>query len=415
MANLPDVSVNSDTTSRILQLADQCVMCGLCVPHCPTYRVKQEESESPRGRIALARGMASGQLDPTTVGITYLDHCLSCMSCERVCPSEVKYGQLIEETRALLWPLRPLSQRWSWIRQLMSGPRLLRTTVRWARALGFNHWRNSGWMNWLLQQFGLSELSRELPFLPALKRWRVRNVNPTTSRGRVGLFLGCVASIFEQDTIQAAIHLLTALGYEVVIPLEQSCCGALAKHAGDRKSAANIAISTCRTFESHALDIVLVSASGCFSTLRDNVFADTHVRVQEIHAFLAAAPEWQRLRFHPLPRKAALHTPCTQTNVAKAEKDIFKLLSSIPDLSITHLPLEPRCCGAAGSYFLEYPDIANKLRTEKLDQANALSPDMLITTNVGCRIYLGNGLCQRNKEFPVLHPLVVLAEQLIAR
>jgi len=407
------ISDKNTAVSRIVELADQCVKCGLCVPYCPTYQVQQEENESPRGRIALAHALVRDELSLTSPAIVHLEHCLSCMSCERVCPSEVKYGQLIEETRAFLQSSNIVLQRGNWIRKLVSYPRLLKALVRLARTVHFNRWKQNQWIASLLQQFGLLELSRELPTLPVVKRLPVRSSFRDSSRGRVGLFLGCIASVFDQDTHEAAIQLLTALGYEVIIPPKQGCCGALDKHAGDRESAMHLAIRTRAAFQDYKVDTVLISASGCFSTVRDSIFAGTSIRATEIHHFLATDPEWNHLRFRPLPQKMALHTPCTQANIAKADKEIFKLLSFIPELSIIPLPIEPRCCGAAGDYFLRYPEISGKLREEKLNQTKMLKPDYLITSNIGCRIYLNNGLQQRKEEIPVMHPLELLCKQLV--
>jgi glycolate oxidase iron-sulfur subunit len=160
------------------------------------------------------------------------------------------------------------------------------------------------------------------------------------------------------------------------------------------------------------MNTVLVSASGCFGTLRDHVFADAGVCVREIHEFLDADPNIGRLLFRPLPGRIAVHTPCTQRNVARADAAIARLLGRIPQVEITTLPAQPGCCGAAGDYFLRHPDIAAALRTETLDRAAATEPDLLITSNVGCRIFLDNGLRSRRSSIQVVHPVVLLARQL---
>jgi glycolate oxidase iron-sulfur subunit len=157
---------------------------------------------------------------------------------------------------------------------------------------------------------------------------------------------------------------------------------------------------------------VLVSASGCHGDLRDQVGAGTALRVADIQAFLAADPAFAELKFKPLPLRAALHLSCTQVNVVGEIAPIRALLARIPLLTVLALPEQPRCCGAAGSYFLEQPGFADRLRGEKLDQAQALAPDLLLTTNIGCRIHLGNGLRDRAAPMPVLHPLALLAQQL---
>jgi glycolate oxidase iron-sulfur subunit len=233
-----------------------------------------------------------------------------------------------------------------------------------------------------------------------------------TPRGRVALFRGCVASVHDRDTLAAARHLLEALGHTVVELPHPHCCGALARHAGDLAAAHAEASRTRVALQASGAGVVLVCASGCHGDLRDQVARDSGLQIEDIHAYLAADPGFAALRFRPLAVRAALHLPCTQINVVGDSTPITTLLARIPALEVLTLPLQPRCCGAAGSYFIEHAAIADALRDEKLDQAGQLAPDLLLTTNIGCRIHLGNGLRQREAALPVLHPLALLAQQL---
>jgi len=413
---LPTLSTltNTDVAMRahIAALADQCVKCGVCQPACPTYRVGRNEAESPRGRIALAQALASGQLAPTLTLITHLDQCLACMSCERVCPSQVRYGQLIMTTRRLLHESRRPTLRERAMGALMARPHLLRTGLRLANLPGLRTWIRSAIAQKILQPFGLDRIARELPYLPQVMPL-LRSGKPTVApRGRVALFLGCIAATVDRDVQAGALRLLQALGYDVVVPRGQGCCGGLAVHAGDMRGAAALALPTRRAFVESGVETVLVSASGCFGNLRDRTFAGTAIHVREIHEFLAHDEHIGDLKFLPLTGRAALHTPCTQANIVRAGDAIQRLLARIPQLEIAALPEEPRCCGAAGDYFLQHADIADALRAEKLDQALALAPDLFVTSNVGCRIFLDNGLHQRGRGIPTIHPIALLAQQL---
>jgi glycolate oxidase iron-sulfur subunit len=384
-----------DPRPHIAELADQCVKCGLCVPLCPTYRVANTEAESPRGRIAFAQALADGTMAPTSSMIEHLDHCLACMACERVCPSQVRYGELIVETRSLL--RRVMKKKPSqWVMALVRHPSLLRLMLRLADSA-------------VVRAFALTRMMREAPRLPEIPKFTSTKAN-IASRGRVALFLGCVASIADRDVHASATYLLKALGYDVVVPNRQGCCGALALHNGDIAGCDAVATATQKAFAD--VETVLVSASGCFGTLRDRVFNGTKIRVREIHEFLRDDPNFDRLIFDPLPRLVALDTPCTQANVVRADSAILRLLRRIPDLNITSLPTEPRCCGAAGDYFLRHPRMSDALRAQKLDQVAAIAPDILLTSNVGCRVFLDNGLRQRARPTEVAHPIVLLARQL---
>ncbi len=332
------------------------------------------------------------------------------MSCEHVCPSQVRYGELIVATREMMHDSATRAGHARLLRTLVAHPRLLRAGLRLVNLPVLRTFIQSRIIQAALRPLRLDRLVRELPRLPRVTA-QARATAPA-SRGRVGLFLGCVASAVDRDVHAAALRLLDALGYDVVLPQGQGCCGALAQHAGNRVGADTLAAPTRRAFVDSGVGIVLVSASGCFGTLRDLTFAGTSIRVREIHEFLDSSEGVGDLSFRPLTCRVALHTPCTQANVSRAGEAIRRLLARIPQLEIAALPVEPRCCGAAGDYFLQHAEIADTLREEKLDQALALGPDLLVTSNVGCRLFLDNGLHRRSEHMPVTHPVVLLAQQL---
>ena len=390
----------------LLDLADQCVMCGLCLPHCPTYRISLDEAESPRGRIALARSIASGRIAPGPAALTHLDQCLSCLSCEKVCPSDVRYGAIITRSRAAVAGTRPRRGVFS---RLLHDPRRLVMLARIGALLRAEHW--VPWLGrWLPRNSRARALAVQIPATPA-----VRSRVPThvaRDRGAVALFRGCVASVYDRDTHAAARTLLEALGYDVRIPAGTPCCGALARHAGDVAAADRHSESARKALTATGAPTVLVSATGCFGDLRDHASGPQGPAVTDIHAFLASDTRLAQLRFRPLVARAALHLPCTQVNVVGETGSIRALLARIPGLTVLDLPQQPRCCGAAGSYFLEHPAIAERLRAEKIAEIDAERPDLLLTTNIGCRIHLANGLRDRVTALPVRHPLALLAQQL---
>ena len=403
----------ADTTHRqtdndLAALTDQCVMCGLCLPHCPTYALDQHEAESPRGRIALARRWASGDLQPSGPSIAHLDHCLACRACEAVCPSHVRYEMILVQTRALLRPLRPPPGR---LGRWLADPFMLTRLAKLGAVVRAARWLPH-FAGLIPRRSPLHRLLREMPRMPPASPVPRRSVVDPGIRGRIILFPGCVASVFDRDTLAAGQGVLEALGYEVVRPRNAVCCGALALHAGEGERAARIALDTREALLACSAPTVLVSASGCLGSLRDSCASTAALQVADILGFVAADEGLSRLRFRPLPERAALHVPCTQKSVASGSRPVRALLGRIPGLQLLELPERPGCCGAAGSYFIEQADRADRLRAEKLDQIALQSPDLLLTTNIGCRIFLGNGLDQRALAIPVLHPLTLLARQL---
>lgn len=388
---------------RITALADACVKCGLCLPHCPTYALDQLETESPRGRITLSRHLADGSLAAEPAGLLHLDHCLGCMACERVCPVPVHYGELLDVYRAVL----PSAKRRP--RQLlrtMTRPRWLRLGVRIAHWTGARHWLPP-LARMLPRGSALRAAVSLLPALPTTSELGLANVpQPANPRGHAALFGGCVQGVLERDAQDAAAHLLAAAGFEVT-RVDGLCCGALAAHTGDSLDAARKAKRVAAAFAGVEVDAVLSATPGCIGTLRDDL---PGIEVHDAMAFLDRHGE--ALRFKPMQGKATLHLPCTQVNVARADGAVRRLLARIPGLEIVVLPTQGQCCGAAGNHMLEFPERATALRARVLDAMPTPAPDLLLTANIGCRLHLAVGLDERGAQVAIEHPLTLLARQL---
>jgi glycolate oxidase iron-sulfur subunit len=388
--------MSDDPISRIRLLADQCVMCGLCLPHCPTYAVDRVEGESPRGRIALARALADGQLDPKEpANWTGLDHCLGCRRCETVCPAKVEYGALLVEARRLQRRQLPPAGRQRLLEWLTMRPRLLAAllgSLRPLRALLPPAWR------------------RRLPTIPAAAAVVGEHPAHGSPRGTVALFLGCVARRLDLPVHLAAIRVLTRLGWNVRVPPAQTCCGALHRHAGAAASERALQQQNAAAFSLDRLDAVIVSASGCFDSLRRSL-ADSGPPLHELLAFIAADPQLPTLALCPQPIRVALHTPCTQASAVQAADAAAAVLGRIPQLELIAVSGEG-CCGAAGNHMLVHPDRAARLRGPLLDQAEASAAGSLCSANIGCRLHLQAGFAERGSRLPARHPIELLSEAL---
>lgn len=379
---------------ELLAAADLCVKCGLCLPHCPTYGLSRQEADGPRGRIALAQGLDSGQLQASPRLEAHLDGCLSCRACEAVCPAKVPYGAISDAARArLATPAR----------------------TRVARALGT-----------LLDRPFVRALLRVALWLPRptlRSRWlagwpRVRRLRAVAApgRGAIALFTGCVGDIAERQVLEDARRLFAAAGVAVAIPPGQGCCGALHQHGGLPEGAARRAARNARAFADCAQ--VLPLASGCGAALRDlgrassNELPALAPRVHDLCQTLARALDAQPPAWRALPLRVAIHTACTQANRFGARDAIRRLLQRIPQLELVEMAPESGCCGAAGLGFLQQPDQADRLRAPKLDAVAALAPQLIVSANIGCSLHLAAGLRQRGQPVEVLHPVSLLARAL---
>ena len=383
-------------------LADQCVKCGLCLPYCPTYQLTEDENESPRGRIAIMQGLARQELEPTKKVVDHLEHCLSCRHCERVCPAHVQYGELITHTRIALQqhPSKTIKLKFKTrmltkIVQSQKSIQRIGLGLRLIDRLGLRHFAR--W-TFLTKILGLSAMDKLLPPVPSQKKFKA--LYPSSHKqGSVALFLGCLSRWCDREVFEASIYALNEFGYDVHIPSNQGCCGAMAMHQGLEQQAKELFAQNATAFESIAIDKIISTASGCGSMLQEakiympedkyQVFSN---KVTDVSHFIA-----QNLQGHKLTNldlKVALHTPCTLQNCMKESDAAKQLLKSIPGLQSFDITEKDTCCGSAGSYMIENPEWANALVDKILTELDT-SVDFIATSNIGCALHLRRALKQR--------------------
>lgn len=389
------------------QDANQCVACGLCLPHCPTYQVHGHEAESPRGRIMLMKAWLEQDL-PLSAGLQqHLDQCLLCRSCEHVCPNHVPYGQLLDGVRAAQAEQPPLAH--NQLSPMQS--RMLRWISRHPGRLSqVWRWGQPAWRAW--QRL---KLTPNWP-LPAamMQRWGTPPTAPTTTAGQphAQLFLGCVARVADHATLHAAVRLLQALNVNVHIPRTQGCCGALALHAGDAATASAQSTNNQTAFlPEHGP--VLVTATGCASTLLEqNNLAQAGLLVQDIWHFLAARGPLA-LQLRPAAAAVAVHVPCSQRFPVRSDQAMRQVLAQVPQAQFLKLPPGPNCCGAAGDHHLRHPETAQALAGAWLAGLDGMGPITVLSANVGCLLWLEQEALRRNISLQFQHPLHWLAEYLL--
>ncbi|MDD5228488.1 MAG: (Fe-S)-binding protein [Methylococcales bacterium] len=393
----------TNAKKELLAIADSCVKCGICTPHCPTYTHIQNENESPRGRIALIQAWAGGQLNVTDNLLEHIDSCLLCRACEKSCPAVVPYAKLIDDFRAEMHGEK-------------SAPISVRLVKTFAENKPAHRWIKLGlafYQQYNLQKiarflrvptlFGLEKLERLVPNYQESQT--LQSYYPATSevKGDAGLFVGCMGEMFDFETVNAAIIVLTHVGFNVHLPETQTCCGALALHEGDTETAQNLAKQNQTAFASENLQAIITIASGCGSTLKDYA-----PKVVDISHFLAQT----NFDLKPLAANIRVHSPCSLKNVLKTDKSVLTLLKRIPEANISSLPDTTQCCGAAGSYSLRHDKMAQTLLNELLENALEKPTDYLVSSNIGCALHIAAGLRERGENVTVVHPVVLLARQL---
>jgi glycolate oxidase iron-sulfur subunit len=407
-----------------------CVHCGLCTAACPTYLETGNENDSPRGRIYLMRSVTDGRLELTDRVARHLELCLDCRSCETACPSGVQYGRLIEPFRVnMLNQRRAAGEPVGWFDSL-----ILYGLFPYADRL-----RIALWPARLMQRLGLDALADRLGLMKLLpkKLQRMQNLLPPLRsrqidiperlpaigprRARVALFTGCVADAMFQHVNWATARVLQQNGCEVITPKGQSCCGAIHYHSGAGSPALHMAETNAEVFPKD-VDAVIVNVAGCGAMLKDyghmaqelNANATDQVerlgafahKVKDVSEFLASLGPVQPKGEVRL--KATYHDACHLVHAQKIRAQPRQLLEMIPGLELIPLAESDICCGAAGSYNLSEPEMADRLGARKIQNILDTGAQAVISGNAGCTLQLISTLRQNGTPLPVYHPMELL-------
>lgn len=397
---------------NLLADADSCVKCGLCLPTCPTYSKTQNENESPRGRIALIQGYASGQLTDVKAVRAHIDNCLLCRECERICPAVVPYSRLIDNFRAHFQTDNKPSFAFTVLKKVAhhkGAQRLAQSSLRLYQTTGLQKAVRTLKLPELLHFDKMDRLLTDYVKPTVLKDYYPAT---TACKGTVGLFVGCMGQLLDSETVNAAISVLTAVGFNIIVPSQQACCGALALHSGDKITADSLANINCDSFGEQPVTAIITIASGCGSQLQEYAHREFADKVMDISQFLMQAEVNLREQLQPLAASVCLHTPCSLKNVMRAEKGALQLLQQIPELSINKLPDTIVCCGSAGSYMLEHSAMAEALLADVVNAASTTQAHYLVSSNIGCALHIKAGLKKQGMTMEVVHPIVLIARQL---
>lgn len=383
-----------------------CVHCGFCLATCPTYQVLGDELDSPRGRIYQIKQVLEGA-QPTRAAQVHLDRCLTCRSCESTCPSGVEYGHLLDIGRAAVdaHVTRPWSERlvrWT-LREGLTRPWLFGAALRALRA-----------MAWALPKRLRAKVGVRRPPGP----WPHR-VHPR----RVLLLKGCTQPAMSPSIDAASARVLDAIGVQAIVAARSGCCGAIRHHLDDQPGAlADFRRNVDAWWpyvESGEVQAIVINASGCGAMIKEYAhllrdepaYAERALRIVEMTHDLAEflARELNSLRARTAkPVRVAFHPPCSLQHGLKIRGEVEKLLVSL-GAELVPVADKHMCCGSAGSYSLLQPQMAETLRTLRLDALLQQRPDIVLSANIGCIAHLQSGT-----DIPVRHWIEWVDEALVA-
>ncbi|OJU49305.1 MAG: 2-hydroxy-acid oxidase [Mesorhizobium sp. 61-13] len=397
-----------------------CVHCGFCTATCPTYVTLGNELDSPRGRIYLIKDMLEGGRAADKEIVTHIDRCLSCLACMTTCPSGVHYMHLVDHARAHIEKTykRPLPDRL--IRAVLAFvlpyPARFRTALKLAK-LG------RPFAGLFEKVAALKPLTAMLKLAPAtvpaqsaMAKPGTHGANGAAQRGRVAILTGCAQPVLDPGINDATISLLNRLGVEVVVPQGEGCCGALVHHMGREEEALDFARRNVdvwtREVEAGGLDAILITASGCGTTIKDYGYM---LRLDPAYAQKAArvsalakdVTEYLDTLDLPEPKQkpgtvVAYHSACSMQHGQKIIRQPKALLAKAG-----FVVKEPReghlCCGSAGTYNIMQPENSARLRDRKVKNIKATGAAIVATGNIGCITQIASAA-----DLPVVHTVKLL-------
>lgn len=392
----------------------KCVHCGFCTATCPTYVLLGDELDSPRGRIYLMKDMLENEREPSAEVVKHIDRCLSCLSCMTTCPSGVNYMHLVDHARAYIERRyqRPLRERLfrGLLAYVLPHPKRFRLALRLARL--------ARPMTPLVAKVSsLKPMAAMLALAPdALAPNASDRASPATNpSARVAIVQGCAEPVLKPEIRAATVRLLNRIGCDVIFAHGEVCCGALVHHMGREEASLDAARRNVdawiREIEGGGLDSIIITASGCGTTIKnygfmlreDAAYAEKAARVSAL-----AKDVCEFLASRTLPEGAAkdltvaYHAACSLQHGQKVTDAPKKLLAQVGYRVRT--PSEAHlCCGSAGTYNILQPDLARQLRDRKLAHLERLQPDAIASGNIGCAMQIANGT-----RVPVVHTVELL-------
>ena len=408
-------SIDGDKHPRgdaMAKAVQTCVHCGFCLPTCPTYSVLGQEMDSPRGRIFLMKEVLEGKLESSEAQ-SHIDRCLGCLACETHCPSGVKYGDLISPFRAA-----ESSKNETLHARIRRNLTLLCLPYPGRFRLAMWTGKLAKRITWLVPRFLRPMIDLVPESLP--KRIALPSVTHAegTVRGRVALLAGCAQQVLDPEINMSTIRVLARNGFEVVVPKKQSCCGALAWHVGDAQRAEKFAIRNLAAFDVEQFDAIVTNAAGCGSGLHEYPLIldgspyegparNLAKKTVDVSKILASDP------LSPIPNPArtiriAYHDACHLGHAQRVRSEPRHLLKQIPGAELLEIQDSDICCGSAGTYNIDQPEIAEELGQAKAQRIRDTRCDVVALGNIGCKMQIEKYLRELGCNVPVLHTMQIL-------
>ncbi|MEL3973200.1 (Fe-S)-binding protein [Rossellomorea oryzaecorticis] len=403
-----------------------CVHCGMCLESCPTYELTGQEQHSPRGRVHLIKSVAEGKLEVNEQFMDPVYACLDCRACTTACPADVDVGGLIEEARGQIRQAMPL-KGWkgmiskTFLEGLFPHPNRLNTLggmLKFYQKSGVQTLvRKTGLINVMPKH--LVEMEAIMPEIKQSVRKKYKNEEIIKAKGEtkheVSMLTGCVMDVMFGEINDATINVLTRNGNDVVIPKNQTCCGALHVHSGDREMGRKLAKQNIEAFKDS--EKVIVNAAGCGCMMKDypELFHEDPEWRAKAEEFSDKVDDISKYLYdtgYEKPKaevntRITYHDACHLAHGQGVREEPRDLLLNIPGVEMVHMTDSDRCCGSAGIYNITNPEMAGAVLESKMQNV----PDdveMISMGNPGCMLQMAMGVQKYGKNQRVVHTVQLL-------
>lgn len=426
-----------------------CVRCGACRGVCPTLNITGREADGPRGRVAMARSLLTGEISVNQEIKDQMDRCLLCSACVDACPMDVQIPDIVmlakeriaAATETVEQPKeKPINNKENTIKIDTTQNDIKKTPapIRSAKDFLFDkvladqkNLNRVGNLLWMYQKSGLQKVARGLGImklfpeqmrqmerilpevLPPSKRkahaaYTSRENTNKESKGRVAFFQGCIMDVVFRETNDNSIKLLSKAGFDVVTPQDQKCCGALHHHSGKKDKTIELAKANIEAFEKADVDYIITNAGGCGAALVDytDFFRDDPVWLERAKAFSSKIRDISEIIYEKgeLPEasgrgeRVTYQPSCHLQYVMKVKDAPAKLVKAVTDSEYVDLPDKKYCCGSAGIYNMLQPELANEILDKKMEKVKQTESAVLITANPGCYLQMKLGVYKEGME-----------------
>ncbi|OPA76859.1 glycolate oxidase [Paenibacillus selenitireducens] len=394
-----------------------CMRCGFCLPACPTFAETGIEAESPRGRIALMKAVADGIMEPDRAFEEQMNHCLGCRACEPACPADVKYGRLLEQARDAIedhterHSIGVKLSRHAAFKKLFPNQKrmkLIGRSLQWYQQSGLQKFaRQSGAMKLFPKHMqAMEKILPEASGQGIVEQIGTRHPAKGERIATVALFRGCLMDVLFTSTNRHTVDLLTEAGFEVVIPEEQNCCGALHAHSGEAEMARSLARQNVQVFKDAGVEFIVSNAGGCGALLveYDHLLHEDPTWKEDASWFAAHVIDISELlvRHGRLPEfhnedvsiRITYQDSCHLRNVMRTSDAPRQLMKQVKGVTYAEMKDADRCCGSAGIYNLTQPEMAGQILDHKMEHVRDTQAQVLLTSNPGCLLQMKHGIEQ---------------------